>query len=232
MENNWYTIWNRRQQTETYKSTLTSLLALDGFDTAYGAMEESAWVNYVNRLAAKLQINSDDSIFEVGCGAGALLYPFYQKGNPVAGIDYSANLVKIAKDVMPKAAITVGEAIDISTDNFFDVVLSGSVFLYFPNYDYAANVLRRMVKIAKKSIGVLEIPDLSKQAEALKMRKGKMGEAEYEEKYRGLEHLYFSKDWFDQVLANEAVTLTVEDQNIPGYRNSDYRFNVFIHHHV
>ena len=85
-----------------------------------------------------------------------------------------------------------------------------------------------MVKIAKKSIGIFEIPDLSKKSEALKMRKGMMGEAEYEEKYRGLDHLYFSKDWFLEVLATEAVKVTIEDQDIRGYGNSQYRFNVLI----
>ncbi|HBE16106.1 MAG TPA: class I SAM-dependent methyltransferase [Cyanobacteria bacterium UBA11149] len=229
MENNWYTIWNRRNQTGTFKSTLASLIAADGFDTAYGGIEESAWMEYVQHLTAKLEINRDDSIFEVGCGAGAFLYPFYQQGNPVAGIDYSENLVKIAKDTMPKVAISVGEAIDISGKSQFNVVLSNGVFLYFPNYDYAGDVLQSMVKIAKKSIGIFEIPDLGKKQEALKMRKGMIGDAEYEEKYRGLDHLYFSKDWFQEVLAAEGVRVKIEDQDIPGYGNSQYRFNVFIY---
>ncbi|MCP2727691.1 class I SAM-dependent methyltransferase [Symplocastrum sp. BBK-W-15] len=229
MINNWYTIWNRKEITDTHKSILASLIAADGFDTAYGGIEESAWIDYIQRLAIKLGISPDDSVFEVGCGAGALLYPFYQQGNPVAGIDYSAKLVKIAKDTMPKAAISLGEAIDISLENQFDIVVSNSVFLYFPNYDYAATVLHNMVKIAKKSIGVFEIPDLSKKSGALLMRKGMMGEAEYEEKYRGLDHLYFSKDWFREVLANLSVEVTIEDQDIRGYGNSQYRFNVLIH---
>ena len=131
MENNWYTIWNHRQETRTFQSTLASLIAADGFDTAYGGIEESAWIEYVEGIAIKLQINPGDSVFEVGCGAGALLYPFYQQGNLVAGIDYSANLVKIAKDTMEKAEISVGEAIDISADKQFDIVLSNSVFFTF-----------------------------------------------------------------------------------------------------
>jgi trans-aconitate methyltransferase len=230
MINNWYTIWNRKEITDTDKSILASLIAADGFDTAYGGIEESSWIYYIQRQAIKLEISPDDSIFEVGCGAGAFLYPFYQQGNPVAGIDYSAKLVKIAKDTMPKAAISMGEAVDISMKNQFDLVVSNAVFLYFPNYEYAANVLHNMVNIAKKSIGVFEIPDFAKKSAALKMRKGMMGEAEYEEKYRGLDHLYFSKNWFREVLATEDVKVTIEDQDIRGYGNSDYRFNVFIRH--
>lgn len=229
MQNNWYTIWNKRQVTETENLTLASLIAADGFDTAYGSVNEMAWIKYIQHIAAKLQIIPKDSLFEVGCGAGAFLYPFYQQGNKVAGIDYSVKLVKIAIDVMPTADISVGEAIDIQTENQFDIVLSNGVFLYFHNYDYAAQVLQRMVKIAKKSVGVFDIPDLSKQNEALASRKAILGDAEYEKKYKDLNHLYYSKDWFGQVLSTAAVKITIEDQYIENYSNSQYRFNVFIY---
>ncbi|NEO93342.1 MAG: class I SAM-dependent methyltransferase, partial [Moorea sp. SIO3G5] len=162
-------------------------------------------------------------LLEVGCGAGTFLYPFYQQGNPVAGIDYSANLVKIALAAMPQATISVGEAIDLPRDRQFDVVLSGGVFHYFPTYDYAAEVLRGMVQIAQKSIGILDVPDLSKQESAISARKAGMGDAEYEEKYRGLDHLYYTKDWFQQVLATESVQVTMEDQCLQGYDNSKYQ---------
>jgi trans-aconitate methyltransferase len=167
-------------------------------------------------------------VFEVGCGAGAFLYPFYQQGNRVFGIDYSANLVKIALDVMPQAAISVGEAIDMPLKNQFNVVVSNGVFLYFPSYEYAAIVLQHMLQIATKCIGIFDVPDLSQKEEAISRRKALIGEAEYEQNYRGIEHIYYNKDWFYQLLANEPVKVTIEDQYIRDYGNSQYRFNVFI----
>ena len=84
-------------------------------------------MTYVQHIADELNITPKDSLLEVGCGGGTFLYPFYQQGNPVTGIDYSANLVKIALAAMPQATISVGEAIDLPRESHFDVVLSGSV---------------------------------------------------------------------------------------------------------
>lgn len=229
MQNNWQKIWNQRQLETTVKSTLQQLIAVDGFDGSCGGIDETAWMEYVESLAAKLQITPKDSIFEVGCGAGAFLYPFYQKGNRVAGIDYSEKLAKIALDIMPRADIIVGEAINIPKEPTFDIVVANSVFFYFKAREYAADVLSHMLQMATKGVGIFDVPDLSKKEEAISLRKAKLGEAEYEEKYRGLEHLYYSKEWFQQVLANKPVKVMIEDQAIKNYGNSRYRFNVFIH---
>ena len=229
MQNNWYTIWNRRELDGIEKPTLLSLLVANGYDTQFAGVQTDSWMTYVQYIATRLSITPNDSLLEVGCGAGAFLYPFYQQGNPVTGIDYSANLVKIALAAMPQATISVGEAITLPEDCHFDVVLSGGVFHYFPTYDYAATVLRGMAQLAQKSIGILDVPDLSKQEAAISARKAGMGEAEYEEKYRGLDHLFYSKDWFEKVLATESVKITIEDQCLQNYDNSKYRFNVLIH---
>lgn len=227
---NWQTIWNKQQIDKTLESTLERLIAVDGFNSPFGGMKDSEiWMDYVERTATKLQIKPEDSLFEVGCGGGAFLYPFYQKGHKVAGIDYAPNLVKIAQDAMPNATINVGEALNITAGNQFNAVISNGVFLYFPDYNYAATVLQRMVKMASKSIGIFDVPDLSKKKEALAVRKANLGEAEYEEKYRGLDHLYYKKHWFEEVLATESVKIVIEDQSMQNYGNSKYRFNVFIY---
>ena len=228
MQNNWQKIWNERQLETTVKSTLQQLIAVDGFDGSCGGIDETAWMEYVESLAVKLQITPKDSIFEVGCGAGAFLYPFYQKGNRVAGIDYSEKLAKIALYIMPRADIIVGEAINIPKEPTFDIVVANSVFFYFKDREYAAGVLSHMLQTAIKRVGIFDVPDLSKKEEAISLRKAKLGEAEYEEKYKGLEHLYYSKEWFQQVLANKPVKVMIEDQAIKNYGNSRYRFNVFI----
>ena len=47
-------------------------------------------------------------------------------------------------------------------------------------------------------------------------------------KYVGLDHLYFSKEWFTQTLDGLNCQVEIEDQAIPNYLHSPYRFNVFI----
>src|SRR5262249_45792310 len=110
MPNGWFAVWSSRQVGLSDASCLPQLLAADGFDSL-GAIDEAAWRTYVHRMAAGLRLSPEDSIFEVGCGAGAFLYPLYLQGNPVAGIDYSARLVQTARQIMPEAEISLGEAI-------------------------------------------------------------------------------------------------------------------------
>ncbi len=229
MTNKWQNIWNNRQINNQSNSILEFLMITNGYDNKFSTISESDWINYLVTQGKNLKVNPEDSIFEVGCGAGALLYPFYQQGNKIAGIDYSESLVKLAKETMPEANITVNEAIDFPQDHQFDVVVSNGVFLYFPNYEYAATVVKNMVEIADKSIGIFDVPDLAKKEYALAKRKSLLTENEYQEKYQGLDHLYYAKDWFQEVLREETVKITIEDQNISNYGNNDYRFNVLIH---
>jgi SAM-dependent methyltransferase len=225
----WRAVWNRKQVDRCLTSTLDRLISADGFDSSFGGGIESIdWVQYLDSIAARLHLEPGDSIFEVGCGAGAFLYPFFAKGHRVAGIDYSESLAAIAREVMPGAPILVDEAIRMPTDRRFDFVTSHSVFFYFHDLDYAATVLRKMNLVAAKGIGIFDIPDAAKKDEAMRYRKGKIGDEEYERRYSGLAHLYYEKTWFERTLSGEDLDVEIEDQDIPGYDNSLFRFNVFL----
>jgi trans-aconitate methyltransferase len=229
MQNNWHKIWNNRQIKTREDKTLSALLAADGFDSLGTQFTEADWLEFLQTLGTKLKIQPGDSLFEVGCGGGAFLYPFYQQEHPVSGIDYSENLVEIARDFMAKATINVAEAINIPKEKKFDTVVSFGVFHYFPSYDYAAMVTRNMVEIANKSIGIFDLPDLSKKETAFETRKAAIGEQEYEEKYQDLQHLFYERDWFKEILKDESVEIRFENQSLANYINSQHRFNVFIH---
>jgi trans-aconitate methyltransferase len=230
MKQIWQEIWSKKHVMPDTACTLAQLIALDGFNSPFGGLHETShWLNYLDALRLKLSIREGDSIFEVGCGAGAFLYPFYQRGHPVAGIDYSERLVNVASTAMPGAVIRLGEATTLTSHPPYDVVVSNGVFLYFADYAYAALVLRQMVQTATKSVGVFDVPDLAKKEAALQHRIVTLGAAAYAEQYQGLDHLYYARDWFAQILTDEPVNITVEDQCIEGYGNSQYRFNVFIH---
>ena len=50
--------------------TLSHLLALNGFD-GFGGIKPSAWLRYTERITNQIRLHPPNSIFEVGCGAGA-----------------------------------------------------------------------------------------------------------------------------------------------------------------
>lgn len=227
MTNNWHNVWSKKKSEQSKNSTLAQLLALDGFDV-FGGMDESAWLEHSMRMADLLEIDKDSSIYEVGCGSGAFLYPFYQQGNQVAGNDYAENLVEIAKKAMPGSDIKVKEAIETDVDEKFDIVLSHGVFLYFQNYDYAAATIKRMLAKSHGKVGILDIPDLSKKKYAMKLRRTQLGEENYKRKYEGLDHLYFAKEWFIQLAETMEIDIDITDQQLPGYTHNSYRYNVTI----
>jgi hypothetical protein len=57
-------------------------------------------------------------------------------------------------------------------------------------------------------------------------RRASLGPEEYEKRYRGLDHRYYSRDWIAAELrALGFGRVEVESQAIEGYANGLYRFN-------
>ena len=200
---------------------------MNGFD-GFGGIEPSAWLSYTERIAANIQLRPPDTVFEVGCGAGAFLYPFYQRGHAVAGIDFAENLIQVARRAMPRGDFQTGEALDIDPGVPADFVVSHSVFFYFPDYGMASAVLERMIRKARAVVAVLDVPDAARKAECLTERRKALGASAYRKKYAGLDHLFFDRNWFAEAARRADMTMRVEDQCIPGYAHNSFRFNVFL----
>ena len=228
----WQEIWNYRNISDMNQSkdiSLQDLLIADGFDTPTAKLNSLVyWEEYIRFITKKIDLAPGDSLFEIGCGCGAFLYLWYKEGRLVGGIDYSENLISLAKHVMKGMDFGVSEAIELNTDEQYDVVLSNGVFLYFKDYSYARKVVEKMIMKARKTVAILEIPDLAKIGESEKARRAALPKGEYDKKYEGLHHLYFERDWFTQFSDTFGYDVDVFDQNITGYDNSQFRFNVVI----
>jgi SAM-dependent methyltransferase len=166
-------------------------------------------------------------IFEVGCGAGAWIYDLYERGYTVAGLDRSPVLVDHARLVMPGGDWTCADALEVDPVPPFDFVVACGVFTYFESLDYAAAVLRKMAAKAVRGVMILDVPDLAKRDAAVSFRRGALGEEQYRERYAGLDHAYYDKQWFRGVLTETGLSrIAIEDQRIDGYANSAFRYNV------
>lgn len=224
----WKTIWNRRKCDGT-AATLAELLAADGFDQGAGKIDVAAWERYAELVSGWSNLEKGDSLFDVGCGAGAFIYPFHRAGHRVGGIDYSESLVAVAKQTMGGADFAVAEARDLNESRVYDLVVSNSVFHYFPDTDYAELTLRKMIRKAVKTVAVLELPDLDLQEEAEKARAGALPAGEYEKKYSGLRHKYYSRKWIEDMGGRYGCRVQIFDQQIDGYGNNRFRFNALFH---
>jgi len=226
----WREIWEKKGQSCKKKDiNLIDLLYLDGFDRI-GKFNEDTWMRLVDSISKELNLSPGKSLLEIGCGSGAMLLPLSQRNIKVAGIDYSASLINIAKLVIPDMIAIVSEADKLPfRDNKFDFVMSNSVFQYFSNKNYAKNVLNEMVRVVSKNEGkllILDVPDISKEGLSEDFRKNIMNKSTYKKLYNGLYHTYYPKDWFKSYALEEGLKFKIFDQSIEGYDNSPYRFNV------
>ena len=100
------------------------------------------------------------SALELGCNNGANL-TFLSEHNPslkLAGLDICERAIKHAKEVEGcPADLFVGSIYDLSRfeDNSFDMVFTCAVLLHI-NHDKAKEVMREMVRIARKKVVHLE----------------------------------------------------------------------------
>jgi SAM-dependent methyltransferase len=224
----WNQLWRNRTVTHAGGSVLATLLAADGYATPFGAVDETSWIEFVDRRATDLGIGAGSSVFEVGCGAGAYLYELQARGCRVGGIDLSEELIRIARSVVP-GDYEVKDAQDLDIRSPVDVVVACSVFQYFPSLEYARFVIERMVAAAGHAVGIFDLPDEATKGAALEYRKSLLGGASsYEQAYEGLEHCHFQRGWIADIFRSCGLAqVRVVDQDLARYGMAPYRFNAW-----
>ncbi len=225
---NWKEIWNRRNSDEGVID-LDTLIKLDGYDTGAGRIDATNWRRHAASIANRLGINNGATVYEVGCGSGAFLYALRELFPiKVGGIDYSAGLIATASQAMPDGHFTEGGAATLDIVPQYDFVISNGVFHYF-SLEYASEVLERMMKKSKISVGIMDIPDVATKDEAEALRRGILGPEEYNEKYKGLEHTYYARSWFEEQAKEHGFTCKIFDGCVPNYAQNSFRFGIIIH---
>ena len=229
--NRWHKVWSSRQITnrndQDIAPPLSKLLSIDGFDSGTGLIGEEAWLDFTKRISDRFAITDGDSIYDVGCGAGAFLYPFSRAGSPVGGLDYAAAQIDFCKHLFKTGEFSTEEAINLTANPRYSYVMSFSVFFYFPDLNYASTVLRKMLRKARKGVLVLDVPDAAKRDECEKHRASTLPPGEYERRYKDLEHLYYHRSWFARQAETHGWNVSIEDQFIKEYANNSFRFNCY-----
>lgn len=227
--NNWRSVWERKgAEAEDETPDLEALLQANGYDTGCSDVTPAAWAAYVDRVLHRLGANAGNTLFEVGCGAGAFLLVCHERGLTVAGCDYSSTLSALASRALPDSLIECRQASEIPFLPQYDFVISAGVFHYFPDLEYAAGVIGTMARKARNGVAVLDLPDVAHREANLQLRYQLAGSREaYEKRYEGLDHLHYERDWVMRVMQNAGLSsVEIGDQDIQGYVNAPSRFNV------
>lgn len=237
----WKEIWQSRSLIELdkvnsdFEEVYMELKKINGFDIVDGGLSiESLIAQHENiKMNIKNYFGKDNlfSVYEVGCGSGPNLMLFAKEGHKCGGLDYSNNLIKIAKRVLNKYQenidLQVDEAKKLSSDIKYDVLYSNSVFSYFPSLEYTYEVLEKMYQKSKGMIILIDIHDSEKKDAFLSYRRKMI--PNYDEKYKNLNKLFFPRSFFEEFANQKNMKIYFEESNVDGYWNNDYVYNCYMY---
>jgi SAM-dependent methyltransferase len=137
-------------------SPLEVLLAADGLAAA---INEVDWRNFVEQVVASLDVGPGTSIWDVGCGAGAFLYPLWENGYVVGGIDPRATSIAAARAAMPQGKFVVDRPATLQPAEPWDVVVASQGLSGCTDLDQARGLLARMAAKATHAVAVLNLTE-------------------------------------------------------------------------
>lgn len=232
--NQWKKIWSNRTTDEIKEQTnnfemYVQLKKWDGFDIqqkdGYYEGLYKQWEDMWKKIQNTVEVC--DSIYEVGCGSGPNLYLFQKEAgiSNVGGIDYSEVLVDCAKKVIVSDDLKHGEAIELD-ERRYDIVLSDSVFQYFPDEEYGWKVLEKMYNKMNKMLVITELHDAVFKEQLLAHRRSL--EPDYDEKYRGLDKTFYEKEKFIDFAKAHHCNYEIIFPDNQAYWNNDYVFDFYL----
>ncbi|SEF18908.1 class I SAM-dependent methyltransferase [Jiangella alba] len=223
----WYDVWQRKGERFVASGRVVpgrvELAALSGYDSRTSALDLGEFDRQRDHIVTSLRIGATDTVYEVGCGAGALLHALEPRCAGVGGSDYAPALVDVARRVLDSGDVEVLEASDVNPRPRYDVVVSNGVFLYFPDAEYARDVVALMAAKARRAVGVFDVNDLARREEHQRARRAAYG---VQEAVGGLRQLYLDRAFFTALAADLGLRCVIRDSVMTGSVNGRYRYNV------
>ena len=132
--------------------------------------EDTWWTEGVDKYLSFLKAGA--SILDVGCGAGIKSKYLTNKGFDVTGIDFSEEMIKIAKKQVPSGKFLVKDIKNpLNLKVLFDGVFVQAILLHFPKKE-VASILKNIIESLKPGgylyIAVKELRPGGKEEEIVK----------------------------------------------------------------
>lgn len=223
----WHTIWDRKGAVDRQRS----LHVINGYDL----LSDEDWLALVGRASAPLGLRATDRVLEFGCGAGAFLASLQTitPGLTVAGIDYSAPLITVAR------ARVVGafEVHDITRSVPFaaasyDVAVAFGVVNYLNSEADVAAVVRDMCRVAGRTVYIGEVNDARRRDTGESIRR-----ATHKDSKRvsplNVDQLWIAPTLFQTIAAEQGMTCHIVDHQafgLDGYAATAYRYSAYLNH--
>lgn len=202
-------------------------LAMNGYDgPTAGGVTPKAFDALVRDWATVIDLQAEDSVHEVGCGAGAFLASVRAntRAGALSGNDLSRSLVTAGQALFPAISFEHAEASELSVTPAVDHLVSFGVFMYFADLAYADEVISRMQQRAVRSVSILDVPDLDRKTACEAARRA-AHHGDYERIFDGLSHQYYTREWL-RTRFDDDWDVILEDQRIEGYAMAPFRFSL------
>jgi ubiquinone/menaquinone biosynthesis C-methylase UbiE len=237
---------------------------LEGYDdelatNAYKAAGYSPyWTRQIQQrllddIVGKLMLSPEHHVLDVGCGTGMILRHVAPHVAHIIGIDFSEQMIEIAKRHAPANATVQREnAVSLPfKDKMFDRVLCYSVILNFPDDDFTWSVLTELVRVTRNGGLVLvgNVPDYDKQEEQAevvrKLQKNNTRPPQRCSFLRTISRLkdlwryrirrsvqpsqgnrFYTKDFFRRFAQQSSCDIEILPMNIEGFVYAPFRFDV------
>ena len=106
----------------------------DGYDKSVGLYDEentypfAGYRNVLNAIYKEVLESDTKTVLDIGFGTGTLTTALYEKGLTIFGQDFSEEMIKIAKEKMPKAKLFAGDftkgLVESLMENKYDVIIA------------------------------------------------------------------------------------------------------------
>jgi ubiquinone/menaquinone biosynthesis C-methylase UbiE len=227
----WYRIWHQKGKelaglAGSNGDLLCALLCLAGHDSPTASLSIQEWSADIEYVRRTLTLTMAESVFEVGCGAGAFLYGLQRYCRTVGGLDYSRPLLDIARKLLKTNDLITAEAILLPRSPKYDHVVSHGVFHYFPDEAYAARVVRRMAAKAVRSVAVLDVNDAAQRDEAQELRR--IAYAESGRPNEELSQLFLHREFFRKLADELNCHIRIDKSILRKAISGRFRYNAFL----
>ena len=133
---------------------------------------------YIDEFVASL---SGKDVLDVGCGAGQITDYLTQKGLNVIGLDFSQELLKIAKQNSPNSKFILADICDYEQETKVDGIITKDTLFHLPDEDLI-HVLQKFKRLLKTNGNICIILDTPK----------KIGENIFVEELNGKQRVYYN----------------------------------------
>jgi SAM-dependent methyltransferase len=114
-----------------------------GYDRAFGAVSRQT----VRPMLDAANVRPGMRVLDVCCGPGMLAQGAIERGAQATGLDFAAEVVALAKQLVPQGEFRRGDAMGLPfADNSFDTVVCGYGVMHVPDPEKALREMFRVVR--------------------------------------------------------------------------------------